>query len=63
MSKMYRVEMFVPCIEVNVYEVEAGSEDEARELAIFSLANHVDQYTADHDDDNVEFFTYQVGGA
>lgn len=34
MSKIYRVEMFVPCVEAFVYEVEADSMDEARQIAI-----------------------------
>ena len=57
-SKIYRVEMFVPCVEVHVYEIEAGSEEEARELAATSFPDPVEYYTTDHE--AAEIYTKEV---
>ena len=41
MSKIYRVEMSVPCVEVHVYEVNAESMEEA---TLIGYTNHSEDW-------------------
>jgi hypothetical protein len=59
-SKIYRVEMFVPCVEAFVYEVEANSEEDALNLVITSSPDPVEYDTTEHNEDKAEIYIKEV---
>ena len=61
MPKIYRVEVSVPCVEVFVYEVEADSIDEARQVAIEGGADPVSYTTEGHDVERAEAYISEAG--
>jgi hypothetical protein len=62
MSKTYRVEVSVPCVEVFVYEVEADNIADARQIATEGGADPVSYTTEGHDVERAEAYISEAEG-
>ena len=52
-TKLFRVEISTPCTQVRTYFIEASSEKEAEEQALYAERDP-DEYELDIDEDNEE---------